>query len=113
MKRLVTPEPVTTLAPNEIFVFGSNWAGRHGKGAAKDALKFGAKGGHGIGLHGQTYALPTKNAHLTRLSLDRIREQVTLFIHVAAKRPEKIFLVTAIGTGLCGYTAEQIAPFFR
>ena len=55
-----TPEVITELKPNEIFVFGSNWAGRHGKGAALQAVKWGAKYGVGLGLEGQTFALPTK-----------------------------------------------------
>lgn len=43
MKNRTTPEVITTLQPNEVFVFGSNLAGIHGKGAAKQAVKFGKR----------------------------------------------------------------------
>lgn len=59
--RYWTGEQITKLEPNYVFVFGSNPEGRHGAGAAKAALKFGAKYGIGRGLQGQTYALVTKN----------------------------------------------------
>ena len=46
-----------------IFVFGSNLAGRHGKGAAKFAKDYhGAIYGRGVGLQGTSYAIPTKGA---------------------------------------------------
>ena len=35
----VTPEYITSLRENEIFVFGSNLAGMHGGGAARMAHK--------------------------------------------------------------------------
>ena len=51
---------IDVLEKNEIFVFGSNLAGRHLGGAAKAAYnKFGAKWGVGVGLAGQSYAIPT------------------------------------------------------
>ena len=53
----------TELAPNEVFVFGSNLAGSHGGGAAYVAYrKFGAVMGQGVGLQGQSYAIPTEQA---------------------------------------------------
>lgn len=59
MKR-ITPDKITKLSENEIFVFGSNQSGRHGKGAAKTALGWGAKWGQAEGLQGKTYGIPTK-----------------------------------------------------
>ena len=60
MNKRYTPERITSLAENEIFVFGSNLAGAHGGGAARLAYeRFGAVWGEGVGLRGQTYAIPT------------------------------------------------------
>ena len=58
--RKFTPERIVSLAENEIFVFGSNLAGAHGGGAARIAYdKFGAVWGNGVGIQGQSYAIPT------------------------------------------------------
>ena len=58
--REYTPERISELKENEIFVFGSNLAGAHGGGAARLAYnRFGAVWGEGVGLHGKTYAIPT------------------------------------------------------
>jgi hypothetical protein len=99
---------------NERFVFGSNLAGRHGKGAALQAkLNWGAKYGLGEGPSGQSYALPTKDADLRTLPLDAIERHVCRFIVYACAHPELQFLVTRIGCGLAGYTDAEIAPLFR
>lgn len=105
---------ITHLSENEVFVFGSNRAGRHGRGAALTALrKFGAKRGQGIGLMGQSYGIPTKGRKLEVLTLEEIRVQVQRFLRFATSNPELRFLVTAIGCGLAGYNPKQIAPMFR
>jgi hypothetical protein len=97
----------------EIFVFGSNLAGRHGMGAAWQARKHhGAIYGKGEGLQGNSYAIPTKNAKLRPLPLDTIRTYVDMFILFAESHPEMTFRVTAIGTGLAGYRPQDIAPMF-
>ena len=104
---------ITSLMPNEIFVFGSNYAGRHGKGAALTALrKFGAKNGQGIGLMGQSYGIATKGRHLEVLSLLTIKAQIGKFLEFAYKHPELKFIVTPIGCGLAGYKLREIAPLF-
>lgn len=103
---------VTQLNANEIFVFGSNEAGRHGKGAAKLAKKWGATSGVGEGLQGNTYAIPTKNTKIQTLSKEKINKHVQRFISFAKERPDLNFLVTEIGCGLAGYTAKDIAPLF-
>ena len=108
----ITPDHVTGLNPNEIFVFDSNLAGRHGAGAAKAALRFGARWGVGIGLKGKTYALPTKGLAMETLSLRQISGHVSDFGMFAEKHDELTFLVTEIGCGLAGYTPEDIAPMF-
>jgi len=97
-----------------IFVFGSNLAGRHGKGAALHARQHhGAVYGKGIGLQGTSYAIPTKDADINTLPLDQIRQHIDDFKAFAASRPDLSFQVTAIGCGLAGYTAADIAPMFR
>ena len=105
----VTPDYVTTLAPGQVFVFGSNPAGLHDGGAAAVAYgRFGAVLGQGAGLQGDSYAIPT-----TLDSVEAIRPFVDEFIEFAAGHPEKTFLVTRIGCGVAGFTDEQIAPLFE
>jgi hypothetical protein len=100
--------------PPPIFVFGSNEAGRHGKGAALFARQnHGAVYGKGIGLQGNSYGIPTKDSRLSSLSLSRIETYVSDFKTFAAEHPHLHFNVTAIGCGLAGYKPEQIAPMFR
>ena len=103
---------VLNLEPNQIFVFGSNEAGRHGRGAAKTAVSFGAKYGVGEGLAGHTYGIPTKNKNMQVLSINRIKKYVDTFIAFAKLNPQYTFLVTEIGCGLAGYVPNQIAPLF-
>jgi hypothetical protein len=96
-----------------VFVFGSNLAGRHGKGAALHARQHhGAIYGQGCGRQGYSYAIPTKDAGLRTLPLDVIREHVTQFIAYAVANPNTRFKLTAIGCGLAGYRPEDIAPMF-
>ena len=97
-----------------IFVFGSNRAGRHGKGAALAARKHhGAIYGRGEGPQGSSYAIPTKDEQLRSLPLTEINHGVYRFIVYADDHPELTFTVTPIGCGLAGYRPEQIAPMFR
>lgn len=96
-----------------IFVFGSNLAGRHGKGAAKSASRFfGAKQGVGEGSMGQCYAIPTKDSNLNTLSLDAIFASVKRFVEEAERQPEKQFMVTRLGCGLASYSDLQMAKLF-
>lgn len=97
-----------------IFVFGSNTAGRHGKGAALHARKcYGANYGQGVGLQGRSYAIPTKNEKFRPLPLIEIEKHVDGFVEFARKHPELSFYITPIGCGLAGYNPEQIAPMFK
>lgn len=98
----------------DIFVFGSNLAGRHGAGSALEAYrKHGAILGQGIGLQGASYAIPTKDAKLRTLGLDTIHVFVSDFLAYARRHEWMTFNVVAIGCGLAGYKPEQIAPMFR
>lgn len=97
-----------------IFVFGSNTAGVHGAGAARYAYEHeGAAWGHGIGLTGNSYALPTKDSRLRSLPLFLIKQEVDAFKEMATASPDKTFKVTRIGCGLAGYTDEEIGPMFK
>lgn len=103
----------STVNP-DIFVFGSNLAGRHGAGAAKEArLKYGAIYGQAMGRQGNSYAIPTKDEHLRPLPLEDIHDYVDTFRNYAIAHPELRFNVTRIGCGLAGYSDVEIAPMFR
>lgn len=97
-----------------IFVFGSNLSGIHGAGAARYAvLHHGAVMGQGVGLHGNSYALPTKDHKIRTLHLPTIRNCIGDFINFALVHPEKTFMVTRVGCGLAGYRDSDIAPLFK
>lgn len=98
---------------SRIFVFGSNLAGQHGGGAAQHArLRHGAEIGIGEGPTGTAYAIPTCDAHIRALPLERIGEAVTTFIAYARRNPAVTFEVTRIGCGIAGFIDQQIAPLF-
>ena len=108
-KNRITPEWIDTLRDNEIFVFGSNLAGMHGGGAARVArLRFGAVLGNGVGIQGQSYAIPTMQG-----GVETIRPYVNDFVAYAQQHPDQQFLVTPIGCGIAGFDPEDIAPLFQ
>lgn len=98
----------------QVFVFGSNKAGRHGKGAALDALRHhGAIYGLGYGAQGNAYAIPTKDERLNVLSLVEIQNYIDGFINFAINHGHQQFNITKIGCGLAGYNWEKdIRPLF-
>ena len=97
----------------DIFVFGSNLAGRHGKGAALHAKRFyGAHYGVGEGLTGCAYAIPTKGHFLEILPLESITASINRFSEFAWNNSGMRFLLTPVGCGLAGYTVDQIKPLF-
>lgn len=105
---MFTPEYITHLKENEIFVFGSNLAGHHGGGAARIAYeRFGAIYGQGVGLQGQSYAIPTMQG-----GVETIKPYVDDFITFAQEHPNLTFLVTRIGCGIAGFRDSEIAPLF-
>ena len=100
---------IDRLEKDEIFVFGSNLAGHHIGGAAKAAhMKFGAEWGVGVGLTGQSYAIPTMQG-----GVESIKPYVDEFIKFAEKHHDMKFLVTRIGCGIAGFKDEDIAPLFH
>lgn len=107
--RRITPDWITHLEENEIFVFGSNLKGMHGGGAARVALeKFGAVWGQGTGLQGNSYAIPTMHG-----GTDAIAPYVDEFIAFAREHKEMRFYVTRIGCGIAGFTVQEMAPLFK
>ena len=108
-KKRISADIINNLKPNEIFVFGSNLGGMHGGGAARVAYnKFGAIWGQGVGLQGQSYAIPTMHG-----GVNVIKPYVDEFINFAKSHTELKFLVTRIGCGIAGFTDEEIAPLFK
>lgn len=108
-KRRVSPQWITTLADDEVFVFGSNLEGLHGGGAALLAYeRFGAIWGQGTGLQGKSYGIPTMHG-----GVDVIAPYVDDFIAFAREHRELKFLVTEIGCGIAGFTVEEMAPLFK
>lgn len=104
----ISPKWIDKLEENEIFVFGSNLDGLHGGGAAAIARKWGAIWGQGVGLQGQTYAIPTMQG-----GVETIEPYVADFLSFAKSNNNLKFLVTEIGCGIAGFTVEQIAPLFK
>ena len=103
-----TPENITHLDKDEVFVFGSNLAGMHCGGAARTAVsRFGAKMGQGVGIQGQSYAIPTMQG-----GVDTIKPYVDQFLDLAYEWDQTTFYVTRIGCGIAGFRDEEIAPLF-
>ena len=107
-KKRISSSRIIRLAPNEVFVFGSNLQGAHGGGAARMAYEyFGAVLGKGVGYYGQTYAIPTMQG-----GVETIKPYVNDFLQFATVHGELDFLVTEIGCGIAGFTPQDIAPLF-
>lgn len=126
-KNRVTPNNITTLSDNEIFVFGSNLQGEHVGGAALVALKqFGAENGKGVGLHGKSWALPTCK-RVDKFTTSGVKVRVTepltlneiatfvrmLWMDAHGMNKDKTFYVTKVGCGIAGFEVRDIAPLFR
>ena len=112
----ITPNYIKELNENEVFVFGSNKQGRHGKGAALTARnRFGAIYGQSQGLQGQSYAIITKELRkdYQPVSLQEVKEGVDTFIQFAKDNQHLTFYVVELGCNLAYFTVEEIAPLFR
>lgn len=102
-----TPETLTSLPPNNVFVFGSNTEGRHDGGAAHAAFeRFGAEWGRGEGLADQSYALPTMDG------AEVFKAAVVRFLSFAGARPDLTFWLTKVGCGVAGYDERQVRRWF-
>lgn len=104
---------ITHLKPNQVFVFGSNTLGAHGGGAALFAKNFGAEDGVGEGMTGQTYAFPTLDEHYQKRPREALEASRDRLYRVVRDNPEKDFLLTPVGTGIAGYTAEEMKSLFK
>ena len=105
---------VIELDENEIFVFGSNKAGQHGGGAAKQAHEdFGAELGVWEGITGQSYAFPTLDENYQKLSEEELKESVVKLYKTAGKHSDKVFLLTKVGQGIAGYDEKFIDNLFK
>lgn len=109
-----TPELITHLKPNEIFVYGSNQFAQHGAGSAKAALNFGAiYKDCPMGLCGRSYGIITKSFSDTHVSIEFITYQVQALYYFALLRQDLTFYVTKIGTALAGFAIDEIANIFK
>jgi len=110
MSRLTTPDRVSSLEPNQIFVFGSNDQGQHAGGAARTAVDhFGAVWGQARGLQGQSYAIVTVGKGV---SVETIRAEVAEFNTFARANPRLTFLMTKIGSGIAGFPEAEMRALF-
>jgi hypothetical protein len=105
------------LESNQIFVFGSNTQGRHGKGAALLAHKyFGAIYGQAEGFQGHCYAICTKD--LTKdvhpsISKHSIIAQIKiLYIEAIVYHTYEFLVAYSLSTNLNGYTPQEMADMF-
>lgn len=109
MNKRISPDRIDSLEEDQVFVFGSNLAGNHGAGAAATAMdNFGAIWGNGVGMQGQSYAIPTMHG-----GVDDIKPYVDDFIHFARNNSYLTFFVTRIGCGIAGFKEKEIAPLFE
>jgi hypothetical protein len=97
-----------------IFVFGSNKAGRHGKGAALYAKEnYGAIYGKGEGIQGQSYAIPTKDENLNPVSVRDLQDAIGRFCEYARENKQMKFALTPVGCGLAGFKKSDVWGMFK
>jgi len=94
---------ITELKPNQVFVFGANAEGNHGAGAAKQAYDNGwTKSGHSKGLMWQSFAINTMSGK------DVMETGLEDLAITAYKNPALEFLLTPVGTGIAGYSPQEL-----
>lgn len=105
---------ITEILDGQFFVFGSNLAGNHTGGAAKQAKEeFGAEEGIEEGLTGACYAFPTLDEYMQKVSMGALNESRNKLFSTARALPEKIFFLTKVGCGIAGFSEQEIAPLFK
>lgn len=108
-----TPENISELEPNQVFVFGSNLAGEHVGGAAKVAReKFGAEWGVGEGMTGRCYAFPTLTEDLDQIPHWKLEKHIDNFFKTALDNPDKEFILTKVGCGIANYPEKYMKALF-
>lgn len=111
--RKYTPEIIKELAPNEIFVFGSNLNGAHSGGAALTAYEnFDATWGESEGFTGRCYAIPTLDENLNRVSENALEESFNKFIDFVLNNQQMTFYLTKVGCGIAGWDIEDVKRIF-
>lgn len=109
---------ITSLPERAIFVFGSNYQGRHGAGSAAVAkAKFGAKTRQGNGLMGQSYGIATKDLTKRKhpsVSTSDVKKQIKTLYEFAEINPTYEFYIAYSDKGpyLSGFTPQQMADMF-
>lgn len=105
---------ITRLEPHQVLVIGTNAAGIHAGGAAAQAHRdFGAFLGQSQGaIGGQSYGIVTLDFDMQKVPLDSIAYQSDDLRVCALANPDREFLLTPIGTGIAGFTIDEIKPFF-
>lgn len=112
-QRKYTPEAITELQENEVFVFGSNEGGLHMGGAANVAYhKFGACWGEGKGHHGQSYAIPTLDSKLGKITRTELKKNIAEFVSYVLMNQNLTFYLTKIGCGIAGWDIEDVKELF-
>lgn len=110
------PDGKGFLEPGQAVVFGSNLAGYHGAGLAKEVFKnleFPWKQGFGFNEDKNAFAFPTKDADIQPLPLKDIKYYTYLLEEYIVKYKNIEFLITEVGCGLAGYEPKDIAPMFK
>lgn len=112
--REFTPENITELKPDEVFVFGSNMNGNHAGGAARTAVeKFGAIMGQAEGPQGQSYAIPTLDCNMAKVAEEQLQASLEKFAKYAADNGDKKFYLTKIGCGIAGFSEEEMVTIIN
>ena len=102
-----TPDRITELGPDEVFVFGSNAQGAHLAGAARTAVeRFGAVMGQGHGLQGRSWAIDTMSGFAV------LEREASVFVDFARQHPQLTFWLTRVGTGIAGHDERRVAALF-
>jgi hypothetical protein len=110
---LNTPEQIKELNDNEVFVFGSNKNGEHYGGAARVAYDyFGAQWGVSEGLTGKSYAIPTLDENMNKVSIDSLKKSIYKFIVHVTVHSNKVFYLTKIGCGIAGWSIDEVRDIF-
>ena len=108
-----TPEKISELASNEIFIFGSNENGEHLGGAARIAYeKFGAEWGQASGISGQSYGIPTLDRDMEKVEPELIYIHLVDLIEYVQTHPKNTFYLTKIGCGIAGWSTDEIKDIF-
>jgi hypothetical protein len=103
-----TPDKITKLKDNEIFVFGSNWHWNHWWWAAKTAKdKFWAIEWQSEWLQWQSFAINTMDW------LDKIKKWLRNLYKVTCEKTTKIFFLTKIWCGIAGYKEDDIKKLVK